>query len=754
MNIFFMNFKRNMKAAFITLKSNFKEYICFLIALVMVQMLFGVLSISFFNNRKVEKQIILDEGYDYHCEINDLDAADINILGSLYTKHTLQKDRTFEYRVNGNNYRIVFTDDYEINYQMFQNAVREMNEGYEHVSLQKTPLYDHEISAGGSFAALFPLLLVLMALSFFLITALFRIRLNHFKYTYGVYMTFGADTKKLFSSAFYEMLLIVLLSFPVSALLSNLVCALLYLPAGNVFGFYFAPLPIMLFCSLVCALLALILPIKLLGRSSPTKLLKAEDNSNLVSSARKSAKFLKSDPVRMELQGLWRFRRYIAILLLSTVSFAVVFVMGCYLSDAYAVRSDVHEAALTVKAHSKDIYNYFTAFLKANAEENDVDVFIEKSAADPYAAGGAREHSAAVVHLALDKSLVNSAYFTQTPAKEGYAATESLEIRAFDEDALACLSSVYGYTYAGEPEKLLTDPDAVILSSTLANGSALSVKPGDTVYLSTDYLPYPDKEDIEDSLITFDYLLENGVYVYRACTVAAVINNYADYDDMLVYLSTAESEGKTSVYEAVMGQKPDFTEARLHLKNEDDEKIAQLIVEDFLSKYGGIEFDRSYEALKDKISAAQNFRGLIVLLSALALAVSPLAGIFSQILFYGKRKLEFDVLRAVGAIRKDFLGVFLTDAAVLALLSGGLYAGVSFLAIRLACSFLNSRFAFIFTSAGTRASTFYPRMPLPFFFAGLVLTLLFAVFAVLLPAFLYKRSTTAHIATDFSKDDA
>ena len=180
----------------------------------------------------------------------------------------------------------------------------------------------------------------------------------------------------------------------------------------------------------------------------------------------------------------------------------------------------------------------------------------------------------------------------------------------------------------------------------------------------------------------------------------------------------------------------------------------ELIVEDFLSKYGGIEFDRSYEALKDKISAAQNFRGLIVLLSALALAVSPLAGIFSQILFYGKRKLEFDVLRAVGAIRKDFLGVFLTDAAVLALLSGGLYAGVSFLAIRLACSFLNSRFAFIFTSAGTRASTFYPRMPLPFFFAGLVLTLLFAVFAVLLPAFLYKRSTTAHIATDFSKDDA
>ena len=52
MNIFFMNFKRNMKAAFKTLKANFKEYICFIIALTMVQMLFCVLTIAVFNDRE------------------------------------------------------------------------------------------------------------------------------------------------------------------------------------------------------------------------------------------------------------------------------------------------------------------------------------------------------------------------------------------------------------------------------------------------------------------------------------------------------------------------------------------------------------------------------------------------------------------------------------------------------------------------------------------------------------------------------
>ena len=118
--------------------------------------------------------------------------------------------------------------------------------------------------------------------------------------------------------------------------------------------------------------------------------------------------------------------------------------------------------------------------------------------------------------------------------------------------------------------------------------------------------------------------------------------------------------------------------------------------------------------------------------------------------FYEKRQLEFDVLRAVGAVKKDLKRLFLIDALLNSLLSGAVYTGVSFLAVRLLCKFLNSPYAFLFSDV-SRASIFSPEMPLVPFFIGLVLTLLFAAFAVFLPAYLYFKKTSDHVAADFAQ---
>ena len=120
--------------------------------------------------------------------------------------------------------------------------------------------------------------------------------------------------------------------------------------------------------------------------------------------------------------------------------------------------------------------------------------------------------------------------------------------------------------------------------------------------------------------------------------------------------------------------------------------------------------------------------------------------------FYEKRQLEFDVLRAVGAVKKDLKRLFLIDALLNSLLSGAVYTGVSFLAVRLLCKFLNSPYAFLFSDV-SRASIFSPEMPLVPFFIGLVLTLLFAAFAVFLPAYLYFKKTSDHVAADFAQTD-
>ena len=78
MSIFIMNFKRNRKGAYKTIKSNFKEYLCFFMALIMVELLFGVMTVSFENNRKVEKEIITEAGYDYHGYLSGVKPADLN----------------------------------------------------------------------------------------------------------------------------------------------------------------------------------------------------------------------------------------------------------------------------------------------------------------------------------------------------------------------------------------------------------------------------------------------------------------------------------------------------------------------------------------------------------------------------------------------------------------------------------------------------------------------------------------------------
>ena len=51
MSIFLMNLKRNLKGAFTTVKANFREYICFFLALILVQMLFCTTVITVNNGR-------------------------------------------------------------------------------------------------------------------------------------------------------------------------------------------------------------------------------------------------------------------------------------------------------------------------------------------------------------------------------------------------------------------------------------------------------------------------------------------------------------------------------------------------------------------------------------------------------------------------------------------------------------------------------------------------------------------------------
>ena len=750
MSIFLMNLKRNLKGAFTTVKANFREYICFFLALILVQMLFCTTVITVNNGREVEKSVVAEQGYDYHCVFTGLYSADVNRLISIRDDYRFRNELYFslEFSEGDSECRVTFDGHLSTNMALFESALEKMNESGPHASLSTTPLYDYESSAVGTYASLFPILLLLMGLSFLLLTALFRIRINHFKFTYSIYLAYGADYKKLLQSAFFEMLLIVLFSFAPAVVLSYMVAAFLYLPFGNPFGFYFSALPLTLICTFVCMVLALLLPIRILASTAPVKLMKAEDNSNLVSSPGKSLHFLSKKPAFLEYCSFWRFRKHTATLLLSTVSFAILFLLGCYIADAYSVRSEVVRPDLTVTFRSTEELGRFLGYFEEKSGEKGVNCALEK-----YAESFSEEEEGPVFpHLLLSSDRSIGAFYTAYSLNDGLRATESLDIRAFDEDALDCFSTVFGYTSEGHPERALTDPNAVIVSSSLSNGKANTLKPGDTIYVSTGALRLPDNSSLDDSLKDFAYRLEHTVYTYRAFTVAAVVTNYADYTNMLLYLPTCREEGADSGYEAVIGHEPAFLQVRLYPEEDSDRETARQIIKEYSDAYGGLTYREENGSLEESLRKSKNVHGILITLSAFLLLISPMAGIFSQVLFYEKRQLEFDVLRAVGAVKKDLKRLFLIDALLNSLLSGAVYTGVSFLAVRLLCKFLNSPYAFLFSDV-SRASIFSPEMPLVPFFIGLVLTLLFAAFAVFLPAYLYFKKTSDHVAADFAQTD-
>lgn len=773
MSIFLMNFKRNMKGAYKTIKSSFKEYLCFFLALIMVELLFGVITVSFLTNRQVEERIIRDAGYTYHATLSGATPSDGNIVAEVFNATHVRHEDYFTYEVTKDGFfRINFLGNLKNSQQRFTlEVINRINAGGPaRVSLLTTPLFDYDVSLGADIPGFIALMILLAGLSFLLLMALFRIRINHFKFTYSMYMAFGGDFKKLTQSAFYEILLIALLSFIPAFPLTFAISTLIYLPAGqpffkdlfSAFAGYLLVIPIMLILPLVCSLLALLLPMRALASGVPVKHMKAQDNTNYVHSVRKSRIFFKKSPAHIEGWALWRFRSYIAILLLSTVSFAVLFNAGCYLADVYSVRASSARADLTLKLADNVNYQYFTSYFDLMAKETDLGGYtLEKTAVDP------RENAGDVTlfglifnpsllspHMAIPAERIESNLYTHCPGNDDYRATNALDIRPYDKDSARCLETVYGYEYEGDPSLLLTDPNTVIVSTHLANKKANSLKPGDTVMLPVNHVLKNNVAVPEDDRIgTFGQTLSIFSYTYRAFKVAAVVTNYSDYSSTLVYLPTIKEAGQSSSYGAVVGQEPDYSTIKVHLDNEDDKTTVLSIVQNFINKVGGLTIQMDHGSLKNRITAAENNRAMILILSSLVFAVSPLAGFFSQFLFYKKRHLEFDVLRAVGATKKDLNALFAVDAAVMALLSAISYTLGTVAVIHLLCKVLNTPYVFMLMG-DTTASTFYPDIPVIPFIVGLVLTVLFSVAEVLLAARQYHKNLSDHIAADFIKEDS
>ena len=112
--------KRSLTIARKSIFFNFKQYVFFFVALLIVQMFYGIMTISAYNNDVVERASA-ENVYDYDLTLTHLNESQYfkvtTYAGSEYTKskfYTVLDDKTVEYKDGGDTYydiKLRFKDD-------------------------------------------------------------------------------------------------------------------------------------------------------------------------------------------------------------------------------------------------------------------------------------------------------------------------------------------------------------------------------------------------------------------------------------------------------------------------------------------------------------------------------------------------------------------------------------------------------------------------------------------------------------------
>ena len=684
--------KRSLKIAWKSIFFNFKQYIFFFIAILIVQMFYGVMTISTDNNTLVEREFV-KEYYDYHVLVTNLNEDQANMIksnkGAIFTNDIYFKvleDKTASYtnsngdkrfdmylELNGN-----LSDSFKKFEDDYQNGIlasTKQNDS-DQFFVYKSPLMNVSTNILANNAVYYTISAVLLALSIFLMMMLYNIRVNQYKFTYGVYMTFGADFKMLFNTAFWEMFVIMVLTFIPSVIFSTLIVFIMYIPSG--FGFTFSAmvfLKVFVF-SLIVVTVAVFFPMRVMAVRMPMTLIVTQDNSNLVSSPKNSVNIFKRKfPTFYETLSSWRFRKYSANLLLTAIVFCAIFIMGLYLADIYRTDLEYNRAEYTVD-------------LSAGAIDYD-DVMSEEL----YSVNGVKAVEAAGNYVEATKADSGPSHILVPASKvkafkgglitydgkdyKGMKATNSVLYNGVTAEQLKVIEQLYAYD--GNLQDVLKE-GYVIIGDSLSNMKTFKYKPGDTIEVA---IPVNTSGAIDDKLSGKQLLraqIEKYKYQYKTFTIAAILTDIPS-KELPIYFNTDD-------YAAVTGA--EFSALKLNIYVDPDMSPADVAETEkalrvWAQDYDSVGIESSYNLTTKNIAYDKHRSELYITISIMLLVISPIMWFFSQTLYYLKRESEFNILQALGARVRDIRNIYV---------QGGLQmAGLS-LIVSVALSFLGSYILF------------------------------------------------------------
>ncbi|MBR2371127.1 MAG: ABC transporter permease [Clostridia bacterium] len=682
------------------IKKNIKQYVCFFLALLLVQTAVMSLQLTFFSVRS-DVEALISDGYTVTATAI-IDGKETNVTYTRHMRIDYLTDQTRTYLENGVNSAVSIGQNNEfsfIDYETVIDAVgRKTFSAYvslkeplkenaakfiekyvdvldvyvpgtkDNLAISYTPAYtvDNElasITADNVKAMLLATLLSVLAL-----TLLYTININSFKHRYGVYMSFGADFKKLLVIASRELALISALILPISVIISVLVNALIIKAFTVTVTAFFISLAVTVGVSMVSITVAAILPIKRISVSAPVDLIVAKDNSDRVSSPRSSYRlFGASFPFKYEWLTTVRFRKHYVQTIISAALFCIVFVSCMCLSDMSRQDADTVNTAYEVAVYNQSIEDgdayqkYLDGVEKILKLEQKYNFIDHASADNSVALPSLNSH----VVLPMSSLASSKSHYVSTNDPEGLkaAAASEFNIASYNASTLKYLAEKGVISIDGDYSLLDSTTLAhgyVVVSEYINNEKAFDLSVGDKIYIATHTGgEIPSDYPIYSTLDSLEAQLEYMSFTYKTYTVCAVMREADDVGNATIIIPPDD-------YKNLCGSYPIAT-LKLNVKNGSDllevYSARTDMVRDLPAGFNWRLTD-STDYSGGVLLTSRRLPTLFTVFGIIMLLLSPLVWICAQTVFYKKRETEINTLIALGSPKSRIKRLYTFGACI------------------------------------------------------------------------------------------
>lgn len=665
--------------------TGFREYLVFFIALLIVQGLFWCSAI-YTDSRIGTLKRDAEVRNEYTLRIDGISDQHWTELynGYFYVHDNLEENDRLYSSYSANKYYdgsysamiqldVVLKDETLNSCEMFLD---EFDSTYSRSHVYFGTVVTAEITASAYSAQGTTVIILLGLLSVLILLVLFLIRINHCKFKYGIYMSFGADFGKLFEITAWELFSVGIFTLIPSALLSAGLSAILINRHDGEFCFRPVRIAELVLWLFAVILIAVVPSVIVLSKKMPTELLLAADNSNLVSSPRRSFHiFGSSFPLQYELYSLWRFRKYYAGLLASAVIFSSFFLCGIFISDLETTRTETPAPQFTVSIPSGDAGIVPGSLAEGSVGssdgiyEADIDEIRKLEGVDHVLWEESVYATEILSHVVMTREMSNGISGKRLAAKQrGMYADNNFKYLDLSSSLYEQITEKGLWNIEGDLSSVYRDDDFYIaITREINNQNVLDVKPGDKIRLAVfdswgnhiKFLKYDNKYILRQTLEN-----DNVYFRYVDATVGAVIDTGDDDSAYSIILSPAN-------FVEITGNFRPFYEFSVFLDDGlERDRINDVFesVRRIMSSYQGYVIENSENAFISENNKKVDPGSFIILCAVLCLCVAPLVWLYSQAMFGKKRQTENYMLSAFGVRDADIGKMYLTSGGFLTLL--------------------------------------------------------------------------------------